>query len=320
MAVTINEFYKQARSKLGAAVIADMLRKWEPMALLPFTGVDAMKVTDTRWQTLPSVGTRRINKGYSEGTGKTEQFADTLAILGGDIKIDRVLRADKSAIEDPLKTQTQMKTAAFWFAVANMIINGDKGSDPDEFEGLKKRVANLLARMSISLAQSTDTLKVKASTANMHLFLDGVDRLIKYTGANALLMNEETKVGFTSVLRQTGQYVMAVDEYGIAREYYGKVPLVDVGLKADQSTEIITNSETAPDGGTDGTSIYGVRFSDDDGLKVLYLNGTQPDPYLVTKESESGPWELWRIDFPIGLHQKSRYAVGRLNNFKMAAS
>ncbi len=319
MAITINDFYQQAQTSLGRAVIADMLRQWDVMGLIPFQGVDGMRITDTRWQILPAVGNRKLNEGYNESTGKTEQVQDTVYAYGGDIKVDRLFRLDKTAIEDPLKTQTQMKVEAITRQVAYDLINGDHAVNPDGFEGFKKRVASSPGRMTISLDASNDTLKVLADAASMQTFLDGVDRLIKVTGANALLMNEDTYLGFSKVLRRIGQYVMAIDEYGVERLTYGKCKLIDVGVKGDQSTEIITNTETAPDNGTDGTSIYGVRF-DENGVKAIFLNGTSMEPYQVVKEDPAAPVEIWRIDWALGLHKKSRYALGRLHNFKMAAA
>jgi hypothetical protein len=319
MALTINDFYKQAKSDFGRAVISDMLRMWEPLSVIPFKPVSGLKMTDTRWQVLPSVGNRNLNEGYTESTGQTENVSDAVFAYGGDIKIDRLFRLDKTAIEDPLKTQTQMKVQALMAQVAYDLINGDHSVNPKGFEGFKKRCSNLPARMLISLDQSNDSLKVLASSANRQLFLDGVDKLIKRTGANVLLMNEDTYLGFAQVLRREGQYVMSVDDYGVERLMYGKCKLLDVGLKGDQTTEIITNTEVAPDTGGDATSIYGCRF-DETGVQVMVLNGTGPEPYEVTKESESGPQEIHRIDWAIGPHIKSRYALGRLYNFKMAAA
>lgn len=319
MALSINDFYKQAKTEYGRAVLAEYLRLWDVMSVLKFTPTKGLKITDTRWQTLPSAGNRRLNQGYSESTGTTEPVTDTLFAYGGDIKVDKFFRLDQTAIEDPLKTQSQMKIQAVVASIAYDLINGNHAVNPDGFEGLKVRVSNLPARQLISLDQSNDTLKVLASSANRQLFLDGVDKLIKRTGANVLMMNEDTLLGFAQVLRREGQYVMSVDEYGKEVVMYGKCKLVDVGLKGDQATEIITNSETAPDAGTDGTSIYGARMGDD-GLQMLLLSGTSLEPYEVTKESESAPQEIHRIDAGLGLHCKSKHAIGRLHNFKMAAA
>jgi hypothetical protein len=101
--------------------------------------------------------------------------------------------------------------------------------------------------------------------------------------------------------------------------------LVDVGMKGDQSTEIITSTETAPDSGTDGTSIYIVRFSGEDGLYLNQLQGTSPVPYDPIAKGEGGPSGQGpqiarRIDWVIGLGVEGKYSLARLYNFKMAAA
>ena len=98
---------------------------------------------------------------------------------------------------------------------------------------------------------------------------------------------------------------------------------MEVGKKRDKSTEIITATEDPGDGGNDSSSIYAVRFDTSDGVHAIELEGaggpTVYDP-LKGGEMESGPQYLRRIDWPVGLHQKSLYTIVRVKGFKMAAA
>jgi hypothetical protein len=160
---------------------------------------------------------------------------------------------DKTVVEDPLVTQTKMKTAALAAAFNYDFINGDAAVNPDGFEGLKKRVSNQPARMTVDLG--SDALKVLADSTNEHLFIDGLNELIYKTKANALLMNEATYLGIGKVLRRLGLLDTTKDQYDRTWDTYMGAKLVDVGVKSDQSTEIITSTEDPGDGGSDGTSI-----------------------------------------------------------------
>ena len=333
MALTLNELYKQSRDSLQQGILADLLRKSDLIGLVPFQSVKGLRVTANRWQAdqLPSVAHRRIGASYTESTGKTEQVSETLFILGGEIKIDRVLAMDKTVIEDPLTTQTRQKVAAMAYEFNNVAINGDHASDPDTPEGMLKRVSNLPSRMSIDLASSGDSLKELASTANENSFLDALHKALKYvghrssasggpsdSGISAIIMNEASYLGVGQVLRRVSLLDQNTDQWDRTFDSFNGGVFVDVGLKADQSTEIITSTENPGDGGSDSSSIYVARFNADDAFRGLQLN--ELAPYDVSAEMETAPQLLRRIDWAYGFQQVGQYSLARIKGFKMAAS
>lgn len=322
MAYTLNDLDKVATTKFGAGIVKGLLRQSDLMKIVPFDDWSALKAKFSRWQTLPTVATRKIGGSYTASNGTTENMEETLFAFGGEITIDRLLMLDKSVQEDPMVTQVKMLTASLAFKWNDGFINGDHATDPDFFEGLKKRVAQMPARMRVRASLTTDSLKVLADVASHQLFFDAVDRAIAYTGANTLLMNENVKIGFSQLLRRLGIYTMTTDQYGNMWDMYGKCKLVDVGLKSDQTTEIITETETAEDSGADGSSIYAVRFDGEDGLHALKLSGTSFDPYDINggQEFPTAPVKGKRVDVAVGLKTVGKYAVARVHNFKMAAS
>lgn len=124
MAVTLNDLAKASQNPLEKAVIQDLLRKSDLLNLAPIENVNTFRPTSVRWQTLPSVSTRAFNGSYSESTGALEQVQETLHIYGGEINVDRVAAFDKSLVEPPMKTQTQMKVAAMAYKFNDDFING----------------------------------------------------------------------------------------------------------------------------------------------------------------------------------------------------
>jgi hypothetical protein len=218
-----------------------------------------------------------------------------------------------------------MKAKALAFQFNDTFINGDQGVDPDAFEGLKKRVSNMPSRMSISLAQSTDSLKVLASSTTEHQFIDALHQANKYVdGATHILCNETTWLGLGQVARRLNLYQQITDAYGKTWNALGpyNIPFMDVGLKGDKTTEIITNTEDPGDGGNDATSIYVVRMDTGDGLSGISLAGSEMNVYdpLTGGEMEAGPQYLRRIDWGVGLWNLSNYCICRISGFKMAAS
>lgn len=323
MAVTLVDAQKQSKDPLHKAFIMDLLRYGgDLMGIIPFVDVAGLSVSAMRWQTIMSSAFRKLNAGYSEATGTTEDIVETLFLLGGDIKVDRVIAEAGNYVENPLETQTKMRAKSMAFQFLDSFINGDNAVDADSFEGLKKRVAGMPSRMSIDLAAAGDSLKVLASAANEQAFIDALHKGVKYSGATHILMNEDTWLGVGQVLRRLGLLNTVTDQYDRQFEAFRGVPLIDVGLKSDKSTEIITNTEDPGDGGNDSTSIYFVRFDTDEGLHGIQLAGKGMDVYdpLDGAELESGPQILRRVDWPVGLMNVSQYCIARLKGFKMAAS
>ena len=328
MALTLVEYVKLVDDPLKKAFILNLLRYSDLIGIFPFKPVEGLQVGGTRWQTLPSVAFRKIGGSYTESTGTTEDIFETLAILGGDVHIDRVLAGGRGMIQDPLQTQMDMKAKAVAFQFNDSVVNGDHAVDPDAFQGLKKRVSGMPARMTIDLSPGAgDSLKVLAGSAQEHSFIDAVHQAVKFVdGATHIFVNETTYLGFGQIARRLNLYQQIVDALG--RTWDGissgkqKIPYIDVGLKSDKTTEIITNTEDPGDGGNDSTSLYVCRVDSTDGLHGLEIEGKGMEVYDPTNggEDPTAPRFIRRIDWPVGLFNLSQYCIARVKGFKMAAA
>jgi hypothetical protein len=328
MAITIADYAKQEQTALQKFILQNLLRYSDLMSLVPTKKVDSLTTVVTRWKNLPSVGHRQINGSYTESTGQTEQITEGVYAIGGEIKYDRVFKLVKNHIEDPAKTQAEMKIRSLAYTFNDELINGDHASDVNAPEGLNKRIASYLpARQSISV---TAALDVTASAANMHTFIDKLHELVELAGlrnapliipkkgdkqpakSGALLMNRGTYLGVGRVLRRLGLLETTQDAYGREFKSFDGVPFVDVGLKSDQSTEIILDTYGA---GGNQTRIFAVRFGGIDGFEVIQLN--TPEPYNPVKAGEgagntTGPQMLDRIDWWMGFCGYGSYYAARL--------
>jgi len=326
MAISLVDVMKQTSAPMQKGFISDLLRYSDILSVVKFDTVKGLQVAGKRWQTLSGAAFRKLNGGYTEGTGTIEEVAETLTMLGGDVKVDVVFdKIDSGGVEPPLVTQMKMKAKAVAFGFNYYFINGDQGVDPDGFEGLKKRVSNMPSRMTLWQDASSNgtgaSLKVKANSANMNQFLDALHSANKFVGgATAIFCNENTLIQYGSVMRNLGLPYDLLNLYDKKFDQFQNVPIIDVGLKGDKSTEIITNTE--PVASNDSTSMYFVRMDSDDGLRGIQLQGRDLNPYdpVNGNESESGPQYLRRIDWGVGLFNLSQYSIARVCGFKMAAS
>ena len=96
-------------------------------------------------------------------------------------------------------------------------------------------------------------------------------------------------------------------------------PVIDVGLKRDQSTEIITNTEVAGDSGADSTSIYAVAFNEQQGVVGIQLEPMAIYDPNAGGESESKPVKKVRIDWWVGLAGFGSYGIARGRNLERIA-
>jgi hypothetical protein len=327
VALTLADYAKQEEQPLKKYILKNLLRYSDLMSLIPMKKVDSGTVIVTRWNTLPTVAYRQINGTYSEGTGTTEQITEAVYGLGGEIKHDRYFDLVKNHIEDPTKTQTEMKLKALAFQYNDNLVNGDHSVDVNAPEGINKRIASYLpSRQSISIGTAFD---VTASAANMHKLVDYFTEAVELAGlrsaptvkvksgdkqpakSGAILLNRAMSLGFGRVLRRLGLLSTTQDSYGRVFESFQGVPLIDVGLKGDKSTEIITN---AYGGSSNETRVFFVRFGED-AFQGIQLN--TPEAYDPIKAGEgagntTGPQKIKRIDWWYGFSGMESYYASRI--------
>ena len=268
MAVTLAEHAKQAANdgKLVLAEIADwFLMESNVLQNITWATNPQLAMQITSMKGLPTVGTRKINASFSESTGTFEQKIEGKYIFGHEIDVDVVL---EKANPGERQTQRRMSAKAMSFKFNDMFINGDPASD--EFKGLSKRVDDIYAagytNQYIDGGSATTGKGVLYDTTERQYFIDKVATLIHAISEHkpdALFMNAKMYLCFESAMRREQLLKQTEDMFGRIINTFQGIPLIDIGIKADQSTEIITNAETLS-GGTDETSIYAVKYGENE--------------------------------------------------------
>lgn len=331
MAYTLAHLAKIEVEPLRKYVIMNLLRDAKLMEWLPFINVDSLRVAATRWQTLPSAGFRQIGGAWVQSLGDSEQVWEELFIMGGEIQFDRVFKKVKNTIIDPYKQQVDMKTKALALSFNDYLINGDHATDVDGFEGLKKRIAGMPARQSIYAAgvagDTTAPLDVTGSAANVTTFFKKLEQMkVRTNGGavNGLLMNENMKLGIGHAARYinaAGGMFLSTTKDSFDRDIptlWG-APLIDTGLKGDQSTEIITDSETDNAAGSVATSVYGLSFGEQDGITGIQL-APGLEVYDPGGELDSTPATIMRLEWVLGLAGFGSYGITRMRNVEGASN
>lgn len=313
---TLTELSKIETDTLRKSVMDIFLMESDVMQFVPWETIGQLATTIVRMQDLPSVGFRKINAGYSATMGHFEQRVENISLMGCYMDCDKAVARAKNTIADARAIAQVMAMKAVAYKFNDKFINGDPATDPEEFKGIQKRVDDVVAEgftgQYVNNA-GTSGDGILLSDAESYNFLNKLDELIysmKGHQPDMLLMNKKMLLALRSLLRKTKLLDNSQDMFERRVDMYSGCRLVDIGVKADQITEIITNTETLEAaGGAESTSIYAVKF----GIGDL-LWGIQEYPLEVEDKGllEATPVYRTELDWPLGLALADPRSVGRL--------
>lgn len=315
MAITLAEVQVNVQDHLSSLVI-DEFRKNNYLldnmifedAVSPTGGGATMTYAYTRVDTQATAATRAINTEYTPQHAKKKRYSVDLKVFGGAFEIDRVL-AGMGGIVDEVQFQLQQKIKAAQALFSDMTINGDKDKDANGFEGLDKALKGSDTEMTESIDLSTSELV----TANYMQFLDVVDALVgSMDGApTALIGNGAMIAKMRAAARRASMYQTTKDNWGQQVEYYGNIPLINLGAKAGSNEPIVAT-------GSDGTTaLYAVRLGLD-GFHGVSMAGTSPISTWMPDFTTAGAVKKGEVEMVAAVALKASKAAAVLRGVKVS--
>lgn len=290
--------------------VVSVLNTSQIMNRTPFEEIAGRAYSYNSEATLPAAAFRAVNAGYTESTGTFSTATESLVILGGDYVVDRFLeKTSTGSIASLVAAQRDMKARSVAAKFSDAFINGDTAVDANSFNGLKKRLtgAQVISSGANGAAMNTDA-------ATRTAFLDRLDALLALVpGADAIYASSQVIAMIRTVFRNVTINNYTVDELTgrpLQVPTWQGVPILDAGLKADQSA-IIPQTETAGTS-TNTSSIYAVNYAASEfepGVLGLTNGGLQVDP---PRQLETKPSWLGRIEFYTGLALMGAQPAARL--------
>lgn len=276
----------------------------------PFEEIAGRAYSYNSEATLPAAAFRAVNAGYTESTGTFNDATESLVILGGDFVVDRFLeRTSSGSIASLVAAQRDMKARSIAAKFGDAFINGDTAVDANSFNGLKKRLTGVQV-----VSSGTNGAAMNTDAAVRTAFLDRLDALLALVpGADAIYASQQVIAMLRTVYRNTTINNYTVEDLtGRPLEVptWQGVPVLDAGLKADQ-TQIIAQNETV---GTavNTSSIYAVNYAESEfvpGVLGITNGGLQVDPVV---QMEAKPSWLGRIEIYTGLALMGAQPAARL--------
>ena len=322
--ITLAEFALTTKDDVLAGFVMNIVRDSPVMANIPFVTKDTLAVVNKKWQTLPAGQKRNLNEGYNAVKGDTKDETWEPYFYGGDIQIDKRMKNVSNAIESEISLQTKMFIAGLtrdwtYDFIANTPLVDSKGMYG--LIWLAQYYQNSRQQIFVdSNADNTGTaLDVTASAANRRKFLNALNKAIKFcgldkkSGKGCIYCNEDLYLGITATLQGSGLLDTTKDQFDRQFNTYGGLPIYDVGVKSDLSTEIIGVTEGT---GAASTSLYVVRWDKTDGCIGVQSGPMDVYDPLGGREMEAKPSNLLRCDWATMIVPRSDYCIARLGGVK----
>ena len=333
--MTLEEIKKGMADKVFDKIVDIFLRNSEILQMLPFDdcvsasgGGSTMKYKYLR-KVLPAVAQfRKLNGEYTPSTATKQEFEAALAILGGEVQLDRVL--NKVAGKwDNLAYQVEEHIKAVVSLFHYTLINGDAvttaNTDAPEFEGLDSMLAGTSTEYnSDKVIDLSDITKLKA---NADEFYEALTLLMRSTDADALLMNTKMIAKIQTVARILGYKTESEEAFGRKVTSIDGVRFMDlqnhytVSGNAATANSIIASGLSRTVGGsasTGLTDIYGVKFDVNDGFHGISLTGSAVIDQYLPNFNDPGVMKKAEVEMIAATVLKNTQHAGVLRNIKIA--
>jgi HK97 family phage major capsid protein len=271
MAMTKVEAAKLTNDLLLRGVIETIITDSSVLQYLPFEDVTGTAVTYNREDAAPTVAFYDVGDTWAESTPTFTQVTVPLKILGGDADVDNFLQQTYRNPNDLEAEVISLKSKAVAYEFSDAFYNGDIGSNPKEFDGIK--ALNVAGPASQTLSMGTN---------GGALTLDKLDELVdavKPGRPDALLMAKRTRRKLSALRRASGNLLETDrNEFGLRALYYDGIPiLVD---------DNIATNESEGASGAVCSSVYAVKFGRQ-GIMGLENGGIQVERVgeLETKDA-----------------------------------
>lgn len=330
--VTLADYATMSNNPLVQRVTYSLIQYSNVIQDVPLVEKRSLVANGARFEgNLPTVNWSQLNAEGATTKGVPTAYQEQVYIIRNYIDVDKFLVMDENAIVDPRATQIEAYLKALTYDLNDKYFNNDHVTgDANSFVGLKYRInnggtfgvrsENLINGGGLDVTQTT----LGTTPVNGNKLLEFIDQLLwsvdSPDGEGVILyMNEQMKRRFNFALRQlgtSGGLNVSQDQFNRTIEQYKGAIIRDPGYKADQSTRIITSTETSAGaaGSSNYTSIYAVNYSMD------HMFGWQFEPPNVQDLGLIWNGAIYRtlIDWAVGLMNTSTRSLGRIYGLKIS--
>jgi hypothetical protein len=332
-AITLSEYGVMSNQPFIKKIISSLIINGMVLADIPLVTDKTMVQNGSRWMdNLPTVNWAKLNEGTTVTKGKPTPYSENAWLMRNAIDADNKIIEDRNQIVDPRAAQLDAYLKAVSYDFNDKYINNDHLSgDEDSFIGLRYRLDNpstfrLASECKID-AGGVDLSPSGMTSQTANAFVEYLDQLLSFLGREEgdgvfLYMNDTLKRRMARAIRVLGTgagFNIVTDAYDRTISKYKNATVVNIGRKADQSTRIITNTETSTGaaGASTFTSIYAAVYGEEAlmGWQFDSIDNSCKDVGLIGNDSTISRLSF---DYAVGLLPNHSRCLGRLYDIKMS--
>lgn len=335
MPTSLAEARNNAQDDLDVTVIDEFRKSSDILDRLTFdntvspTGGDTLTYGYRRLITQANAEFRPLNSEYTPAEVQTQRYTVDLAPLGGSFRVDRVIARIGPAASGAVALNMTQKIKAARARFADAVINGDRATDTNGFDGLSKiltgtdteylPLANGVSTGFLDWTAISDKAGALAAQRHIDSWLASMDDT-----PDVIYGNRRTLALFKAIAAWTDQLDKSTDAFGRPIVAYNGIPLIDLKSKAGSNADVIGLVTRDPDGaGTGGNvsglgDLYAIRY----GLDGFHGASVASVPLVQTwlpDFNSSGAVKLGEVEMgPLAPVLKATKAAAVLRNIKSA--
>jgi len=329
-AVSLADYALQSNSPLVRAITYSLILYSNVIQDVPLMTKRSLVANGARFEgNLPTVNWAQLNAEGVTTKGTPTAYQEQVYLIRNYIDVDKMLVDEENAIVDPRAAQSEAYLKALTYDINFKFINNDHVTgDANSFVGIRSRIDNgstfgVRSENKID-AGGTDLSQAGTTQATANKFLEQLDQLLwsvdSPDGQGVILyMNEVMKRRFAFAMRTmgtSGGFEITKDQFDRTVTQYKGAVIRDPGYKADQTTRIITSTETntGANGSSTFTSIYAVNYDTEHFFGWQFSEPNVQDLGLLN----NGVIYRTLIDWAVGFMNASTRSLGRLYDIKIA--
>lgn len=337
-AMTLAEYAQLANVPMITKVVYSLREAGSAWTDIPFATRKTMLVSGARWTgNLPTVNWVKLNVAPTAVTGIPQQFQEQAFVIRNTIEVDHLMVEDQNQIVEPRGARLGAYLRSVAYDFNDKYINNDHTTgNADAIVGLRARLDDWAKYGTVGTVGTTassnkidagglDITVANATATLANKFLKLLDDVLyavdALDGSNVTIYcNNDLLIRIPFLIRLLGAgagFSTAQDAYGRMVYQYRNAVLKDIGLKADQTTKIITSTETSAGaaGSSTYTSLYAVRYGEE------YVSGWQFAPLNAQdlgKDPTDGVVYRTFIEWAGGLVVSNIRSIARLYGLKLS--
>lgn len=325
--MTLNDMKAGMSDKVAQQVVDIFQRESEILQMLPFdnavspSGGSTLTYTYMQKKKPATAAFRKLNEEYKANEATMEKKSADLKIFGGKFGMDRVLKQSEGRYNNmAFQMEEKIKAAVSLFHYT--LINGDKTTHDNEFDGLDKMLANTSTEYNKDAVIDISTMEnLKANADQLYELLCNI---IRDTNADALLMNTKMISKVQTLARILGYKTETEEAFGKRVVSMDGVRFMDLKNHYDESgnatacvkdgiTREISESQTGL------TDIYAVKFDVNDGFHAATITGSSAISQYVPDWTKPGAVKEGEVEMVAATILKNTRHAGVIRNIKLTA-